>query len=224
VVAPLLTIVDDATLPYFNNIPLRGFYLYDSEGVKARPVVLVENGILKNFLMSSSPINGFKASNGHGRGELGTRPVARMGNTRVIAAQTIPYGQLEKQLIAEIKKQNKPYGYIIEDLSGGFTMTQTDFPQTFKLTPTLAYRIYPDGHKEVIRGADMVGTPLVSFNEIIAAANDYAVFNGTCGAESGWVPVSGIAPSVLLRKLEIEKAGKSGTQPPVLPPPFAEEK
>ncbi|MBR5151816.1 MAG: hypothetical protein IKW71_03200, partial [Elusimicrobiaceae bacterium] len=103
-------------------------------------------------------------------------------------------------------------------------LTETDFPQTFKLTPTLVYRIYPDGRKEIVRGADMVGTPLVSFNEIIAAADDYDVFNGSCGAESGWVPVSGIAPSVLLRKLEIEKTGKADTKPPVLPPPSAEEK
>ncbi len=224
VVSPLLTVVDDATLTYFNGIPLRGFYEYDDEGVKSRPVVIIENGILKNFLMSSSPVKGFSASNGHGRRQLGRRPVARMGNTRAIASKTVSYEELEKQLLAEIKKQNKPYGYIIEDLSGGFTMTQTSFPQTFKLKPTLAYRIYPDGRKEAVRGADMVGTPLVSFNEILAAADDYGVFNGTCGAESGWVPVSGIAPSVLLRKLEIEKTGKSNVKPPLLPPPFAEEK
>ncbi|MBO5911637.1 MAG: hypothetical protein J6Q05_05605, partial [Elusimicrobiaceae bacterium] len=128
VVSPLLTIVDDATLSSFNNIPLRGFYYYDDEGVKARPVVLVENGILKNFLMSSSPVKGFAVSNGHGRGAAGKRPVARMGNTRVIASQTVSYEQLEKQLLAEIRRQNAPYGVIIEDLSGGFTLTQTSFP------------------------------------------------------------------------------------------------
>ena len=224
VVSPLLSIVDDATLSEFNGQPLRGFYLYDEEGVKARPVTLVQDGILKGFLMNSSPIKGFSSSNGHGRGEMGRRPVARMGNTRVIASTTVPYQQLEGQLLEEIKRQGKPYGFIIEDLSGGFTLTETDFPQTFKLTPTLVYRIYPDGRKEIVRGADMVGTPLVSFNEIIAAADDYDVFNGSCGAESGWVPVSGIAPSVLLRKLEIEKTGKADTKPPVLPPPSAEEK
>lgn len=224
IVSPLLSIVDDATLAEFNQIPLRGFYYYDEEGVKARPVTLVENGILKGFLMSSSPIEGFPTSNGHGRSEEGKRPVARMGNTRVIASQTIPYEQLEQQLLQEIKRQGKPYGFIIEDLSGGFTMTDTDFPQTFKLTPTLVYRIYPDGRKEIVRGADIVGTPLVSFNEIIAAANDYEVFNGSCGAESGWVPVSGIAPSVLLRKLEIERTGKTDTKPPILPPPNMEER
>ena len=219
VVAPLISIVDDATLASFNQIPLRGFYYYDDEGVKARPVTLVENGILKGFLMSSSPIKGFSQSNGHGRGEEGKRPVARMGNTRVIASQTVSYDELEKQLLNEIKKQGKPYGYIIEDLSGGFTMTETFAPQSFKLTPTLVYRLYPDGKKEVVRGADMVGTPLASFNEIIAAADDYDVFNGSCGAESGWVPVSGIAPSVLLRRLEIEKTGKADSKPPLLPPP-----
>ena len=224
VVAPILTIVDDATLAYFNGEPLRGYYEYDDEGAKVRPVTLIENGVLKSFLMSASPIKNFPVSNGHGRGELGKRPVARMGNTRVIASKTVAYDELEKQLLNEIKKQGKPYGYIIEDLSGGFTMTQTEFPQSFKLTPTLVYRIYPDGKKEIVRGADMVGTPLVSFNEILAAADDYGVFNGSCGAESGWVPVSAIAPSVLLRKLEIEKAGKDGVKPPVLPPPFAEGK
>ncbi len=224
IVAPLLTIVDDATLPYFNNIPLRGFYQYDEEGVRARPVTLVENGILKGFLMSSSPIKGFNASNGHGRGDEGLRPVARMANTRVTASQTVPYDKLEQLLLQEIKRQNKPYGIIIEDLSGGFTMTETSSPQTFKLTPTLVYRVYPDGRKEPIRGADIVGTPLAAFREVIFAADDYDVFNGSCRAESEWVPVSGIAPSVLLRKLEFEKTGKSGLQPPLLPPPFGEAK
>lgn len=219
VVSPLLTIVDDATMPSFDGEPLRGFYYYDSEGVKARPVTLVENGILKGFLMSSTPIKGFGASNGHGRAAAGKRPVTRMGNTYTTASQTVSYEELEQKLLDEIKRQNKPYGIIIEDLSGGFTMTDTDYPQTFKLTPTLVYRIYPDGRKEAIRGADMVGTPLASFHEVIAAADDYAVFNGDCGAESGWVPVSSIAPSVLLRKLEIEKTGKSAEKPPLLPPP-----
>ncbi len=224
VTSPLLSIVDDATLAEFNGQPLRGFYLYDDEGVKARPVTLVENGILKGFLMSSSPIKGFSVSNGHGRGDMGKRPVARMGNTRVIASKTVSYEALEQQFLEEIKRQQKPYGFIIEDLSGGFTMTDTSYPQTFKLTPTLVYRVYPDGRREVVRGADIVGTPLAAFHEVMAVADDYDVFNGSCGAESGWVPVSSIAPSVLLRRLEIEKTGKSNTKPPLLPPPFGEGK
>ena len=147
-----------------------------------------------------------------------------MGNTRVIASQTVPYEQLEAMLLEEIKRQGKPYGFIIEDLSGGFTQTSTYGPQAFKLEPTFVYRIYPDGRKEAVRGADMVGTPLVSFNKVLAAADDYAVFNGSCGAESGWVPVSAIAPSVLLEALEIEKTYKNSYKPPVLPPPSADKK
>ena len=146
-----------------------------------------------------------------------------MGNTQLIATQSVPYAELEKQLLQEIRTQYKPYGYIIDDLSGGFTMTDTDFPQVFKLKPKLVYRLYPDGRKEVVRGADMVGTPLVSFAQIIAAADDDAVFNGQCGAESGWVPVSSIAPSVLLKSLEIEKTAKSEEKPPILPSPYSLE-
>lgn len=221
VTAPFITIVDDATLRSFNGEPLRGFYEYDDEGVKVRPVTLVENGVLREFLMSSSPINGFSVSNGHGRRSEGRSPVARMGVTRLIAAKTVSYDELERLLLEEIKRQHKPYGYVIDDLSGGFTMTQTSFPQVFKLEPQYVYRLYPDGRKEVVRGADMVGTPLVSFGKILAAADDDAVFNGTCGAESGWVPVSSIAPSVLLEALEIEKTEKGSQKPPILPAPMA---
>lgn len=221
VTAPFISVVDDATLESFAGVPLRGFYEYDDEGVKAQPVVMIENGVLKNFLMSSSPIKGFAASNGHGRRARDKRAVARMGNTRVIASETVPYEQLEKMLLEEIKRQGKPYGFIIDDLSGGFTMTDTGSPQVFKLEPKLVYRVYPDGRKEVLRGADLVGTPLVSFSQILAAADDDGVFNGNCGAESGWVPVSAVAPSILFKTLEIENTAKSAVKPPVLPPPSA---
>ena len=221
VTAPFVTIVDDATLASFKGRPLRGFYEYDDEGVKAVPVTLVQDGVLRGFLMSSSPIENFPVSNGHGRADLGKAPVARMGNTRLMASQTVPYEELEKQLLREIRAQHKPYGYIIEDLSGGFTMTNTDMPQVFKLEPKLVYRIYPDGKKEVVRGADIVGTPLVSFGQIVAAADDDEVFNGMCGAESGWVPVSAVSPSVLLKSLEIEKTAKSEKKPPILPSPYS---
>lgn len=96
VVSPILTIIDDATLSYFNGEVMRGFYEYDDEGVKSRPVTLVEKGVLKNFLMSSSPIKNFPASNGHGRGNHYFRPVARMAVTRALAEQTVTYDELEK--------------------------------------------------------------------------------------------------------------------------------
>ena len=224
VISPLISVYDNPTMKYFNNIPLRGYYAYDDEGVASQNVMIIEKGVLSNFLMSRSPIKGFEVSNGHGRKQAGYRPVSRMGVTIVEAEQTVPFDTLKQMLKEEIKKQNKPYGLIIDDISGGFTMIDTSNPQAFKVNPLLVYKVYPDDRPdEIIRGADIVGTPLTSFNKIIAAANDYDVFNGSCGAESGWVPVSAIAPSVLISELEVERVQRSYDNLPILTPPPAEE-
>ena len=222
VVSPILNVSDNPLLSHFQGVPLRGYYLFDDEGNPAQNVTLIEKGILKNFLMSSSPIKNFSQSNGHGRKEFGYRAVSRMGNTIITPVKAVSYEELEKQLLAEIKRQNKPYGLIIEDISGGFTMTETSAPQAFKVNPLLVYKIYPDGHKEIVRGVDLVGTPLTSFSKVIAAADDYAVFNGSCGAESGWVPVSAVSPSILVSEMEVEKVHKNPSKPPILRPPYAE--
>lgn len=224
VISPLISVYDNPTMKYFNNIPLRGYYAYDDEGVASQNVMIIKKGVLSNFLMSRSPIKGFDVSNGHGRKQAGYRPVSRMGVTIVEAEQTVPFDTLKQMLKEEIKKQNKPYGLIIDDISGGFTMIDTSNPQAFKVNPLLVYKVYPDDRPdEIIRGADIVGTPLTSFNKIIAAANDYDVFNGSCGAESGWVPVSAIAPSVLISELEVERVQRSYDNLPILTPPPAEE-
>ncbi len=223
VISPLISVYDNPTLKYSNNIPLRGHYVYDDEGVAAQNVTIIKDGILKGFLMGRSPIKGFSQSNGHGRKQAGYRAVSRMGVTVVEAARTVPFDDLKLMLKGEIKKQNKPYGLIIDDISGGFTMIDTSSPQSFKVKPLLVYKVYPDDRPdEIIRGADIVGTPLTSFNKIIAAADDYSVFNGSCGAESGWIPVSAIAPSVLISELEVEKVQKSYDNLPILPPPASE--
>ena len=223
VVSPVLNVSDNPLLSHFQGVPLRGYYLFDDEGNPAQNVTLIEKGILKNFLMSSSPINNFPKSNGHGRKELGYRAVSRMGNTIITPVKAVSYEELEQQLLAEIKRQNKPYGLIIEDISGGFTMTETSAPQAFKVNPLLVYKIYPDGHKEIVRGVDLVGTPLTSFSKVIAAADDYAVFNGSCGAESGWVPVSAVSPSILVSEMEVEKVHKNPSKPPIMRPPYVEK-
>ena len=223
IVAPIITVYDDPTLTHFKNIPLRGHYLYDDEGTPSQKAMLVENGILKGFLMGRNPIKNFSLSNGHGRKSYGRKVVSRMGVTVIKAQDQIPYEELVQKLKEEIKKQNKPYGLIIDDISGGFTNTDTYSPQSFKVQPLLVYKVFPDDRpNELIRGADIVGTPLTSFNKIIAAANDDALFNGTCGAESGWVPVSAIAPSLLISELEVEKVNKTYENVPILPPPSAE--
>ncbi len=225
IVSPIITVYDDPTMTHFKGIPLRGHYLYDDEGTPAQKAMMVENGVLKGFLMGRSPIKNFPKSNGHGRKSYGRKVVSRMGVTVVEAQNQIPYEELVQKLKEEIKRQNKPYGLIIDDISGGFTNTDTYSPQSFKVQPLLVYKVFPDNRPdELIRGADIVGTPLTSFNKIIAAADDNALFNGTCGAESGWVPVSAIAPSLLISELEVEKVNKTYENVPILPPPSAETK
>lgn len=224
IVSDFLTIYDDPTLERFNGTFLRGYYKFDDQGEKAQKASIVENGILRGFLMSRSPIKGFPDSNGHGRREPGFPVVSRMGNTIVKADKQVPYDELRKMLIEECKKQGKPFGLVFEDISGGFTHTGRGGVQAFKVQPLLVYRVYVDGRPdEVVRGVDIVGTPLAAFSKIMAAANDDDIFNGTCGAESGWVPVSGVAPSLLLSEMEVEKVGKSQNKPPVLDPPFSDK-
>lgn len=223
VLPDFISIYDDPTLKEYDRTFLRGYYLYDDEGVKSQKVTVVKNGVLKNFLMSRSPVKDISSSNGHGRREYAHACVSRQGNLMVISDKTVPYQKLRELLIEECRKQGKPYGLIFADIAGGFTSTQRWGPQTFKVIPLLVYRVYTDGRPdEVVRGVDIVGTPLTSFSKIIATGDDYEVFNGTCGAESGAVPVSAISPSVLVSEIEVEKKFKQQDRPPILPPPAHE--
>lgn len=215
-----ISVYDDPTQKRISKTDLSGHYLYDDEGVKAQRVTVVENGVLKNFLMSRSPVTGFDKSNGHGRKQIGYKPVARQGNLIVEASKTVSEEKLRKQLIKECKKQDKPFGLIFKDISGGFTFTGRGIPQAYAVIPIMVFRVYTDGRQdELVRGADLIGTPLVSFSKILACGDKLEVFNGTCGAESGGVPVSGVSPSILTGEIEIQKKQKSADRPPLLPPP-----
>jgi len=221
VTSDIITLYDDPNIADYKGHSLRGYYKYDDEGVKAGRAPLIENGVLKGFLMNRSPIRGFPASNGHGRRSSGRPTVSRMGNLMVEASKTVTYAQLRKQLIEECRKQNKPFGLVFDDISGGFTMTGRGGSQTFKVNPLLVYRVYADGRPdEVVRGVDIVGTPIASLSKVAAAADDTDIFNGTCGAESGWVPVSAVSPSLLITEMEVEKSQKDQEKPPVLQPPL----
>lgn len=214
-----LSVYDDPQLLTLNGIQLNGFYRYDNEGVRAQRVRLIDHGKLVGFLMGRNPIAGFEHSNGHGRNSPGLPSVARQGNLVVETTKSVSRDELEKMLISEIRKQHRPYGMIFTDISGGFTNTSAFQPQAFKVNPVMAYRIYPDGRKELVRGIDVTGTPLVALQSIRAASREVETFNGICGAESGWVPVSASAPSLLVEKLEVEKGFIPPDRPPILDPP-----
>ena len=224
VLPDFLSVVFDPTRRKAAGIDLNGWYDYDDEGVKARPVTAVDKGVLKTFLMSRSPINGFPQSNGHGRRQPGYEIVSRQSNLLVESTNAVPEARLRQLLLDEVKKQNKPYGLYFRDIMGGFTTTQRAGLQAFKVIPVIVYRVYADGRPdELVRGADIVGTPLSSFSKILATSDKQEVFNGYCGAESGSVPVSAVSPAILVSEIEIEKKAKANDRPPLLPEPTSME-
>jgi predicted Zn-dependent protease len=224
VLPDFLSVVFDPTRRKIGPVDLNGWYDYDDEGVKAQPVTVVDKGVLKTFLMSRSPIRGFDHSNGHGRRQPGFEVVSRQSNLIVESSNAVTEARLRQMLIGEIKKQNKPYGLYFRDITGGFTTTQRAGLQAFKVVPVIVYRVYADGRPdELVRGADIVGTPLASFAKILATSDKPEVFNGYCGAESGSIPVSAVSPAILVSEIEIEKKAKSQDRPPLLPEPTSLE-
>jgi TldD protein len=223
VLPSFLSVTDDPTMKTLNGIRLSGTYQYDDEGVPAQRVVAVDHGILKNFLMSRMPVQNFSQSNGHGRNQAGLMPTGRQGNLIVTSTNTVGDAELRQRFIDEIKKQNKPYGLYFDDIEGGFTLTARSQPQAFEVLPIMVYRVYADGRPDqLVRGVDIVGTPLVALNSILVTGDKEEVFNGICGAESGQVPVSAAAPAMLFSELEVQKASRSTDRPPILPPPEGE--
>ncbi|HVX66964.1 MAG TPA: metallopeptidase TldD-related protein [Bryobacteraceae bacterium] len=221
VLPDFLSVVFDPTRAKTQGISLNGWYAFDDEGVKAQPVTVVDHGVLKTFLMSRSPVRGFDHSNGHGRRQPGHEVVSRQSNLFVEPSKTVSEAKLREMLLAEVRRQNKPYGLYFDQVTGGFTTTGRQGLQAFKVIPLVVYRVYADGRKdELVRGADIVGTPLASFAKILAAGDRPQVFNGFCGAESGSVPVAAVSPALLISEIEIQKKAKSDDRPPLLPSPL----
>jgi TldD protein len=224
VLPKFLSVEDDPTLASLEGVELSGNYNYDEEGEKARRVELITNGVLKQFLMSRMPVKGFLQSNGHGRGQTGLMPVGRQGNLIVRSNKTVADSQLRQELINEIKKQKKPFGLYFEDIAGGFTLTMRNMPQAFQVMPLMVWKVYPDGRPdELVRGVDIIGTPLQALNRIVMTGQKMDVFNGECGAESGSVPVAAAAPAMLFSEIEVQKVAQGHERPPVLPPPGLEK-
>jgi TldD protein len=220
VLPSFLSVADDPTVSHFGDTWLSGTYAYDDEGQKARRVELIQDGVLKTFLMSRLPISSFATSNGHGRAQAGLVPTGRQGNLIVTSTKTVPEVDLRKQLIEEAKKQGKPYGLYFEDISSGFAVTTRSSPQAFQVIPLVVYRVYVDGRPdELVRGVSIVGTPLAAMKRIVVTGDKSEVFNGECGAESGTIPVSAVAPAMLVSEMETQRQQQGTTRPPILPIP-----
>jgi len=215
-----LSVYSNPLLKSYLGIDLNGYYMYDDQASKAENVNVVENGVLKNFLMSRTPINGFSKTNGHARASIGLQVESRQSNLIVETTDPKTTEELRAELIRLAKEQKAEYGYLFQEVTGGFTTTGRYNPNSFNVTPTLVYRVYVDGRPdEIVRGVNLIGTPLSMFAQIDMAGGNKGVFNGTCGAESGSIPVSCCSPMVLVKIIETQKNVKSQERSYILPRP-----
>lgn len=215
-----ISVLCDPTMKKFKGSPLNGYYIFDDQGVRGKRVEVVKDGILKNFLMTRTGLEGFPESNGHARAEFEYDPTSRQSNLIVETNNYKTDAELRILLISEAKKQGKEYGYFFKAVTGGFTQTGRSGANSFNVTPLEVYRVYVDGREdELVRGVDMIGTPLSMFSNIEHAGGEYEIFTGTCGASSGNVPVTAISPTIFVNKVELQKKPKPSVTPALLPRP-----
>ncbi|MBK7173855.1 MAG: TldD/PmbA family protein [Bacteroidales bacterium] len=217
-----ISISFDPTSKDYKGQHLTGSYKYDDEGILAKKVKVVENGVLQDFLMSRKPVKGFNQSNGHGRAMIGSGAVSRQSNMIVESEKTYNEAELRKKLISECKRQKKEYGYYFKQVSGGLTLNSVYMANVFTVFPTEIYRVYADGRPdEMVRQVSLIGTPLTMFSEIEAAGDDSELFPGFCGAESGSIPVTIVCPSFFVKKIETQKTPEFHVEKPFLVQPSA---
>lgn len=224
VLAPDFQVFDDPTLTSYAGKKLNGYYKFDDQGVRAKRVNVVVDGKLHDFLMTRVPLDGFPASNGMPV-PCGFDPVSRQLIYFIETKLPKTKEELRTMLVEEVKKQNKEYGYFFKEVTSGLTYTGKDNTNSFNVTPLVVYRVYVDGRPdELVRGVILIGTPLSMFSNIMCAGDDPEVFVGICGAESGGVQVTAISPTILVSKIETQRAAKSNVLPPVLPRVYSPQK
>lgn len=233
-------VVDDATQKEWRGHKLAGSYPLDMEGVAPKPVSIVEKGILKSFITTRQPVKGATGSTGHARlqGSAGARSAA-IGNLFVRTSQGTPASKLKGQLIDMIKQRGKPYGILVRKL---------DYPSSASLRelrsvltgmssaggssrpvspPVLAYRVYPDGREELVRGLRFRGLTARALRDIVAASEESYVFdyvnNGAPFAMIGGggylAPTTVVAPALLFDEVELERGQDELSKPPLVAPP-----
>lgn len=220
IIPNFLSVYSDPTLTEVQEIPLSGHYVFDSEGIEARRNVLVQQGVLKGYLMSRRPISGFSQSNGSGRSDADSLPEGRMSVLIVEADQTLSPEQLKNRLLEEMKKTKAPFAFRLVAMRSGEAQTSRGSSQSFVARPRLVYRVDPNGRETLVRGLEYVGTPLVAIQNIVAAGNDSFVKNAYCGSTSGFIPVSQVAPSVIVSQIELQRQPEDRFRPPILKGPI----
>jgi predicted Zn-dependent protease len=231
-------VVDDPTQKEWRGRPLFGSYEVDREGVPAKPLRVVEKGVLKSYLLTRQPVRGFEGSNGRARlpGSSGAN-IADISNLFVSSSETTPASEMKKKLLDLIQARNKPYGMIVRKMD---FPSSADFAEARSIMqasqgtahpvsmPLLVYKVYPDGREELVRGMRFKGFTARSLRDILAAGDDATVFDFMdntlpfalidAGAQFT-AETCVIAPSILIDDLELHPAEEEQPKLPLVPVP-----
>jgi TldD protein len=241
-----VTLVDDPGAKEFNGAPLIGGYSVDNEGVRAQKVTLVENGNLKNELMSRRPGPDFEDSNGHGRSAFLNDAKPTMTNLLFTSTETLSPADMKKKLIDSCRREKLNDCLIVREMDNPVLslLHQEDISEllasfaggagTGDRLPLVVYRVYPEsGREEIVRGSRIIGLNTRALRNLAGIGNDSFVFNymqsqingfagtalGAFGSAQGGLPASVVAPSLLFEELEVRGARGEAKRLPLLPPP-----
>jgi len=241
-----VTVVDDPSAKEFHGTPLLGAYAVDDEGVRAQKITLVENGTLKNELMSRRPGPDFDQSNGHGRAAFLSDARPTMSNLFFTSKETMSPADLKKKFLDTCREQKLAYCMVVREMDNPTIslLHQDDFQAllasfgggagTGDRLPLVVYRVYPeDGREEIIRGARVIGLNSRAVRNITGIGNDDFVYNymqsqingfagtalGAFGSAQNGLPASIVAPSLLFEEVEVRGARGEPKRLPLLPAP-----
>ncbi len=234
-----LTIFDDPLQEKYRALALAGHYTVDDEGVPAQRVELVEKGTFKGFLLSRAPVRKFNGSNGHGRlpGPFGSEEAA-FGNLFVETAHPVPEAALKARLLDKVKSAGLKYGLLIRRMDFPSTATLGDLQSMGRQLqkngiartlnrPLLVYRVYADGHEELVRGLQFGDFSAKDLRDLDSASDQPYVFNYVNNGSSlniadlrtDATTSSVICPSLLFESVDLSPAENEAGASPVVPPP-----
>ena len=234
-----MSVVDDPSKEEFQGKALAGAYKVDDEGVRAERVVLVDKGVLKGYLASREPVKTTAVSNGHGRlpGGWGSE-LAVPGNLFIEARETTKESEMKAKLLEKVKAAGLKYGILIRRLdfpssangeelqSMGRQLQKGGYSRTLN-SPLLAYRVYLDGHEELVRGLRFKDFSAKDLRDIDLASDQPYVFNyvnngssfNHADAAPSATTTSVIAPSLLLDSVDLARAENEPGKLPLVPAP-----
>jgi TldD protein len=214
IVADSLTLIDDPRQSYFRGRPLFGHYDFDDEGVPARKALLIERGVLRGFLLSRYPVKGFPRSNGHGRTVVGQIPTGTPGSLFLTSADPQPIENLLARLREECRRQDKPYGLWVRNLRAVLQQQGAGGQGSIRLIARVDMVPAAGGKPVRVRDLDVVGTPLVMAESVLAAGDDPDINEVSFTAAA-----SVVSPSLLLAEAELQRSETKPEKGPILPAP-----